>query len=183
MERLSKQSIYFFAGAYGVGKSVLCSHIAKQMRIESFNASDLIKNKSKENLGIVKHVQDVNKNQNILIEEIKKILTTNTEILLAGHFAIFDKEKNIEDIPTYVFEQMPISKIVLLEATLSQLQKNLSCRDSVNYSVSNLENLLRAERQYCQSFCEKYNIPLLIYQMTYTKKDITAIMNFLEVNK
>lgn len=82
----------FVAGMYGVGKNTLCEKLSQRMNIPFYSAGDLISHINGEEYGANKAVADKNKNQDILVEEVNALLIHQPQIILAGHFCIFNTE-------------------------------------------------------------------------------------------
>lgn len=119
----------FVAGTYGVGKSTLCNELSTALKIPDFSAGDLISAVNGETYGANKVVRDKDANQNILASQVKQLLKSTPSIILAGHFCIFDINGNVDTLPSSVFYDLEIETILLLEASASQIIKNLSMRD------------------------------------------------------
>ena len=119
----------FVAGTYGVGKSTLCNKLSTALKIPDFSAGDLISAVNGETYGANKAVRDKDANQNILASQVKQLLKSTPSIILAGHFCIFDINGNVDTLPSSVFYDLEIETILLLEASSSQIIKNLSVRD------------------------------------------------------
>lgn len=119
----------FVAGTYGVGKSTLCNKLSTALIIPDFSAGDLISAVNGETYGANKAVRDKDANQNILASQVKQLLKSTPSIILAGHFCIFDINGNVDTLPSSVFYDLEIETILLLEASSSQIIKNLSVRD------------------------------------------------------
>ena len=116
----------FVAGTYGVGKSTLCNKLSTALKIPDFSAGDLISAVNGETYGANKVVRDKDANQNILASQVKQLLKSTPSIILAGHFCIFDINGNVDILPSRVFYDLEIETILLLEASSSQIIKNLS---------------------------------------------------------
>ena len=128
----------FVAGTYGVGKSTLCNKLSTALKIPDFSAGDLISAVNGETYGANKVVRDKDANQNILASQVKQLLKSTPSIILAGHFCIFDINGNVDTLPSRVFYDLEIETILLLEASASQIIKNLSMRDKKEYSESQI---------------------------------------------
>lgn len=63
----------FIAGAYGTGKSTLCSNLTNKLNIPSFSAGDLISEQNGEEYGSNKTVADKNNNQSILATRVQEL--------------------------------------------------------------------------------------------------------------
>ena len=136
----------FVAGTYGVGKSTLCNELSTALKIPDFSAGDLISAVNGETYGANKAVRDKDANQNIL----------------AGHFCIFDINGNVDTLPSSVFYDLEIETILLLEASSSQIIKNLSVRDKKEYSESQILLLQKAEHEKAHEIATSINCNLFI---------------------
>ena len=161
----------FFAGEYGVGKSTLVAKLSALSGLPAYSAGDLISEKNGELYGANKLVSDKNSNQQILIQCIAKRLITYTKIILAGHFCIASKDGSIEQLPDYVFDGIAIEKIILLEASPIKIVSNLNKRDSKDYSIDFIKKMLHKERFAAAMTSKRLQIPLVIYEMTFSELD------------
>lgn len=115
----------FIAGAYGTGKSTLCSTLAAKLNIPAFSAGDLISGQNGEKYGANKAVADKDGNQSILVRCVKELNSKNEQILLAGHFCIFDSENRVVQLPEIVFSELNLSQIILLETKSELIAEHL----------------------------------------------------------
>lgn len=171
--------IIFVAGMYGVGKSTLCEKLSQKLNIPFYSAGDLISKKNGERYGANKAVADKEKNQNILVEEVENLLTLHPQIILAGHFCIFNKANIVEQIPEEVFFNLHIEKILLLEADEAIVQSNLRKRDNRKYSITELAALKAAEQDTAFSIARKLSCKLFIHNMMFADSDSESCMSLL----
>ena len=101
----------FVAGIYGVGKSTLCDTLSKELKIPAYSAGDLISSVNGERYGANKAVTDKISNQVILSMQVQKLLEVTPQILLAGHFCIFDKNNGVDYLPEIIFLDLNIERI------------------------------------------------------------------------
>lgn len=174
------QGVYFIAGIYGIGKTTLGRQLSQQFGISFYEASELIKKHNGEEYGAIKHVKNVNRNQEILIEEVSKILKQEKAIILAGHFAIFTKERLVEVIPEKVFQQLNLTSIILLETSVNHAMRHLKGRDNKNYTAEELSTLAAEEKRYCLRAVKKTGAKLIIHQMNYVNDVDVIKKNILE---
>jgi len=127
----------FVAGIYGVGKSTLCDTLSKELKIPAYSAGDLISSVNGERYGANKAVTDKISNQVILSMQVQKLLEVTPQILLAGHFCIFDKNNGVDYLPEIIFSDLNIERIRLLKAPVSTILRNLSLRDKKVYTATN----------------------------------------------
>lgn len=172
--------VCFVAGIYGVGKSTLCEKIAKELNVPFYSASDLISHVNGEQYGSNKFVHDKFLNQNILITEVNEKLKENPNMLLAGHFCILNSRQEIDTLPSYVFDKLPISKILLLEASAENIKENLYNRDKQTYSITLIKDFLQQERLQAETISGKLGCELLIHSMCYGVSDQENCVSFLE---
>lgn len=144
---MGKKKVHFIAGIYGTGKTTVCKQVSGKLGIPFYEASELIKKRNGEQYGVIKHVKNINANQDILAGEITRIIEDESEIILAGHFAIFDKDHVVKEIPTSVFSELCLSEIILLQADIGKIVKNLNQRDGKKYLPGELELLAEAEQR------------------------------------
>ena len=175
-----KNGVVFIAGAYGVGKSTLCSKLSATLGIPSFSAGDLISDVNGEIYGQNKVVKDKTENQNILIAAVKNRLNTHPTFLLAGHFCIFNKNDEVEVLPEFVYKELPISKILLLESDGDTIIRNIKSRDNKSYSITSIENLIETERNQAVKFSHQLDIPLCIHKMKFDQTDVDIISTLLK---
>lgn len=167
---------FFVAGIYGVGKSTLCEKISKRLQIPFYSSGDLISQTNGEVYGANKVVRDKCNNQNILSVAVGQILTQFPQIILAGHFCIFDKNTNVDVLPDDVFSKLSIKKVVLLEADSSKIARHLWTRDNKSYTIDQINALKKAERIQAEIIAKKLSIPLIIHDMKFNDFDTEEII-------
>lgn len=176
----NQKNVYFIAGVYGVGKSTLCDKLSRAMGIKAMSASDIISALNGETYGSEKSVKDKAANQYLLKKGVEQILERENCLILAGHFCIWDKNLNIEFLPDFIFNELSIAKIIMLNASSIQVIKNLHERDNQNYELDKIEDLMSAECNMAQRIADKYSIDLLIHNMSFSDNDVDQIMSFIK---
>lgn len=171
--------IIFVAGMYGVGKSTLCEKLSQRMNIPFYSAGDLISRVNGEQYGANKVVADKNRNQNILVEAVDKLLIHQPQIILAGHFCIFSAKNAIERLPESVFHNLHIEKILLLQADVTTVQANLQHRDKKEYATSKLTALQETEQEIAHSIASQIPCSLVVHSMTFSDFDVDACLSLL----
>ncbi len=169
----------FVAGIYGVGKSTLCDSLSTKTGIPQYSAGDLISQVNGETYGINKVVKNKIKNQDILTERVAEILNKTERIILAGHFCIVNKSGGIDNLPSSVFENLQIIRIILLESEIESIITNLGNRDGKLYTTALIAQLLQRERRGAEETVKRLKVPLHIYQMQYTPLDAERIISWL----
>ena len=175
-----KKGIIFVAGTYGVGKSTLCDKLSKKLNIPSYSSGYLISEINGEIYGANKVVKDKTANQNILISAVKRKLSLNPVFMLAGHFCIFNKSGEVELLPEFVYKEMPISKLILLETEIDTIINNIRSRDNKLYSLDAIKSLILTERKQAEIISEQLNLPLHVHKMNFDQTDVEKISDIIQ---
>lgn len=178
----NENSVFFIAGVYGVGKSSLCESLSVTLNIQCYSASDLISARSGEFYGTNKVVRNAEFNQNILLDSVANIMLVHKSILLTGHFCIFNKLMEVELLPEFVFETLPLRKIVLLEADDSIVLTHLKNRDNKQYLLEQISHLRESEKEQALKVANKFSVPLLVHKMVYSNDDMESVKDFISGN-
>lgn len=171
--------VIFLSGIYGVGKSTLGKLLSNKSKIPYYSASDLITKSSGENYGANKVVKDKEKNQQVLIDNIERILNETSRIILDGHFCIFNSDRVVEELPEFVFREIHIERIILLNADLEIIKKNIDGRDGKDYTKEQLENLNKREEEYAKRIVQELEVPFLQHKMEYGDEDVKKVFEFI----
>ena len=147
------------------------------LMIPAFSAGDLISKVNGEIYGANKAVKDKNNNQKILETEVANLLCNYKDLLLAGHFCIFDKENHVDILPISTFINLHIEIILLLEATYETIRHNLKMRDKKDYSVAQIKQLVESERLMSNKVSRIIKCPLIIHRMSFDKSDTELCCN------
>jgi adenylate kinase len=91
---------FFVAGVHGVGKTDLCTRVAKQLTLAHYTASAMIK--ALDSSAVKQHtkaVDSVPKNQDLLIQAVTKFLSsTSSRLILDGHFAVLSSVRAVATV-------------------------------------------------------------------------------------
>lgn len=172
--------ITFISGAYGVGKSTLGEKISAITNIPFYSAGDLISELNGEIYIGNKYVKDKDANQYVLINAVEKKLQISKNLILAGHFCIFNKNNEIDLLPLFVFERLHFDRIILLESTKEKILSNISQRDRKTYSTGSITSLIKKENKQAKIISDRLNIPLYIHLMKFDSSDIDNVLKFLK---
>ena len=172
-------STIFVAGVYGTGKSTICSALSKRLNIPAFSAGDLISAVNGEQYGANKSVVDKDTNQVLLAERVQELNSKNKQIILAGHFCIFNAQDCVEILPESVYSALNITHIVLLEADVQKVITNLLRRDGRAYSEKCVTSLIEKEREQSERISKQLKCPLSVCKMTFTDRDLDSVASFL----
>jgi adenylate kinase len=155
--------VLFFGGIHGVGKSTFCQKLQKDINITTISASELIKEERKSLFATNKdkRVKDIDNNQKILLDALKR-KSFDGDFILDGHFCLLNKDREVEKIPLDVFREINPRELFLLEADPEDIKRNLMKRDLRDYDISLIKNMLREERSHAEYISNSLNKPLSI---------------------
>ncbi|WP_444943431.1 ATP-binding protein [Microbulbifer sp. ZKSA006] len=171
-----KRAIFFVAGIHGVGKSTLCKKISKLHSLPHYSASELIQRIRSGTYSSKKVSQNVGKNQNFLITAINELVSEQT-IILDGHFCLFNKDEEIERIPTQTFMDLSPCAVILMHDEISSVMRRIENRDNTKHSTERFAALQSEEILYGKKITEKLNIPLLIFNFNDDESEIHNLIN------
>ena len=170
----------FVAGVYGVGKNTICEQLSSDLKIPFFSAGDLISKVNGEKYGANKAVSDKDKNQDILATEVQALLSHHTQILLAGHFCIFNSQCEIEPLPISMFEKLSITELLLLEADTDSIIRHLSSRDKREYTFQQIADLKKCEHDFAACVASLLGCPIHIHTMKFDGSDFASCRVFFQ---
>ncbi|MEG0835768.1 MAG: ATP-binding protein [Christensenellaceae bacterium] len=172
-------STIFVAGVYGTGKSTMCSALSERVRIPAFSAGDLISTINGERYGANKAVVDKDGNQILLAKRVRELHHEHGEIILAGHFCIFDTANRVEVLPESVYSALNITRIILLETDVQTIIAHLRRRDKKNYLEENISTLIEREHEQSEKISKQLKCPFDTCKMTFTDKDLDYVASLL----
>lgn len=172
-------STIFIAGVYGTGKNTICSTLSERLHIPAFSAGDLISAINGEQYGANKSVVDKDSNQILLAERVQELNRKNRQIILAGHFCIFNVHNEVENLPESVYSALNIAQIILLEADVSNIVLNLRRRDGKDYSEKSVAALMEREREQSERISKQLKCSLYTYKMSFTDRDVNYVTSLL----
>lgn len=139
------------SGVHGVGKGHFIKNKLDHVgNLTVISASEIIgKYHDAEDAGN-KRVNDVESNQKLLLEDLKKFFEMHEEtVLLDGHLVILDANDNIKQIPASFFEKGMIDTIILLQDEAHLIYDRLYARDGIHKLEMNLiEQIQKKEKEY-----------------------------------
>ncbi len=155
-------NVIFIGGIHGVGKSTICQHICRELNMEYLSASELLKwnelNKDVKN----KKVTDIPFTQSRLVTGLKSTLQKDKNYVLDGHYCLFNKDNEVENISVDTFKKVRPIALVLIVGDVKEIKNRLEARDNKPYEHELLENLQNNELAYSESLSDILNIPLYI---------------------
>lgn len=153
----------FLSGIHGVGKSTLAAKLKNILNIDSFSVSDLIRRAGKKLDHSTKNTGNIQQNQELWKKELFKLDTKKSILLLDGHFCLLDENKNTTPLSFTTFEDINMTKIILVKNRPTIIRERLLKRDNKDYSIELLEQLQNCEQKQAMKYSAEKNIDLFIY--------------------
>lgn len=95
--------IILLAGIHGTSKSTTGRKMADRMGIEYIGAGKILAKNNRWQKRKQKIVNNIIKNQEILISLIQSMIIPGKDYILDGHFCLIDNNNNIRKIPQYIY--------------------------------------------------------------------------------
>jgi adenylate kinase len=145
----------FVGGVHGSGKTELCKKIQERIDCVYLSASQLLKWSKKE-----KNVENVQENQRILKELLKKEMQDDKLYLIDGHFALWNNENECEMVPLWLYENLGLKCIIMVEMNAETICKRLFSRDHFEVGLGKTKQLISTEKANAQFVSKNLSIPL-----------------------
>lgn len=164
----------FVGGVHGSGKTELCKKIQEKIDCVYLSTSQLLKWSKKE-----KNVENVQENQRILKELLKKEMQDDKLYLIDGHFALWNNEYKCEKVPLTFFEGLNIKCILLVVENEDVIEKRLFVRNEINVLSENIVSISMVEKEYSQFVAEKLGV--YFYQINSSNESqVNILINQME---
>ena len=155
----------FVCGIHGVGKTFFCNELSKKLNINYFSASNLI-SKKVSNSFCNKKVKNIEFNQQILLNEVKKIKGKYNEFILDGHLCLLNNYEKIEHIDIGIIEKLGIDLLIILVEVPRIIKERISKRDGIIWSEEFISEFQNDEISYAKEVCKKLDID---YKIVYSQ--------------
>ena len=153
-------NIIFLGGIHGSGKNFILQHANFQNNITHLTASEVLKWKDFSENPNDKKVSSISNTQNLLISNLKKIITNDGFYILDGHFVLLNKDGQIERIPETTFSEINPKALIIKTASPNSILERLKQRDNCTWSTSLISDMQKEEIQYAKEISLKLNIKL-----------------------
>lgn len=158
-------SVIFVAGIHAVGKTTACQEVVKALPVRHHTASQLIREEKAAAVDCgSKLVADVDGNQRLLIQAVRRVKAAYGRILLDGHFTLKNKLGGIETIDVAVFANLGISGIAVYKDAPERIAQRINQRDGAVCSVSDIESHQAEELAHSRLVSSSLAIPLVELQ-------------------
>lgn len=152
---IKKPKLIFIGGVHGVGKSVCCNNITAKKQIPSYSCGELIQWNQ-----VQKKVKDVASNQRTLSRAINNLYSPFDNVLIDGHFVLWNLHGGIETVGLDFFKSIKPSKLIVIEANPEIIKKRLETRDGLDYCISDIELFQKEEVLQARFVSQQLEIPL-----------------------
>lgn len=174
MVKYMSKGCIFVGGVHGSGKTELCKKIQEKIDCVYLSASQLLKWSKKE-----KKVENVQENQRILKELLEKEIQEDKLYLIDGHFALWNNENECEIIPLWLYENLGLKCIIIVDINAETICKRLFLRDNSEAEFGRVQQLINAEDENAQFISKKLAIPL--YRINgFDESQIDLLFNSIE---
>lgn len=173
------KQIIFIGGVHGVGKGHICQIIKSNVNIIHLTASEVLKWKDISEIDN-KLVQDINETQDLLIVNLEKIVEEDKLYLLDGHYCLLNKNGESERVPFKTFEDLNLSRIIIVFEDAKTIKKRLEIRDGKDYDLEQLNDFQNMEITYAKELSRKLNLPLLEIQSSNYNQE--TLIEFIDEN-
>ncbi|HIB8180665.1 TPA: ATP-binding protein [Elizabethkingia anophelis] len=173
------KNIIFVGGVHGVGKGKICSELKLKTKLIHLTASEVLKWRDisdKNN----KLVENISRTQDLLVDNLRKIIKENNTYLLDGHYCLFDKNGNINRIPFKTFELLNPLKLIFIYEDSKIIRERLENRDRVKYNIEKIDFFQNMEKQYSYELSKIMKIPLIEIQSSNYNQEI--LIKFINEN-
>lgn len=160
-------------GIHGSGKDQFCNNLKLKEGLSVYTASQLINRKIPLNQNKTKMIDKISSRQQVLLEEIHKILRNENDFILNAHLCLINKLNQIERVSLETFYNMPISEIHLVECSSAEIKKRIYVRDGIVWEEPFIEKFILEERKYAYELSKLLNIQInVINTSTKVKQNI-----------
>lgn len=176
-------NIIFVGGVHGVGKTTICNNIKGYLGIKNYSSSELIRRYNSSILNEDKQVNNINKNQDILLEAIDKYINESETIMLDGHFALINKSNIIELVPIETFKGLNLLGILLITDDPVNIVKRLEQRDNKKYDVNFITEFQNKEIEWARKVSIDLDIELLLVSMGNNLDELYEFVSSCKIRK
>jgi adenylate kinase len=171
-------NVIFICGIHGSGKTTLGQQLSAKIHNPFDSASKIIKEMTEQNWDNEKRVNDINKNQNILLEGINKKYSDKEVLILDGHFTLLNKEKQITNLSIETFRNLNLSCIILCVTSVDKIIERIKERDgNTSMDFDTLGTFQEAEQKHANIISIQLGIPIFYYDTN--KQEIDDLVKIL----
>lgn len=170
------KNIFFLAGIHGVGKNFILNKVKFLKPIKHLSASEVLKWHEISVNPSDKKVSSISQTQNLLINNLKKIIKEDQYYILDGHLTLLNKNGEIERIPEETFFEINPKILIVKIADAKSIYERLKQRDNKEWNIKKLIAMQNEELTYAKEIASKLAIPF--YQINDgQEKELSSIIN------
>lgn len=154
------KNLYFIGGIHGVGKGTICKEIIKHHNFIHLSASEVLKWEEISSLDN-KKVTDFELSQNRLLNNLNKIIDSNKNYLLDGHFCLLNSKNEPQKIDRETFIELNPKVFIIVIDKIEIIKDRLEKRDNKYYDTEILQDLQNLELEYSISLSKELSIPII----------------------
>ena len=153
-------NLLFFGGIHGSGKSYTIQKSISGTNYIHLTASKVLKWKDLSENPENKSVKNISGNQDILVENLNKIIKEGNNYILDGHFTLLDTNYNITNVPEKTFEAISPKAFFVKTSEPEKIFDRLQERDNKKWNLKLIQNMQSQELDYANYLSKKLNIKL-----------------------
>lgn len=161
----------FVGGVHGSGKGQVCRYMSQEIISDYVSASQLLHWATKD-----KTVEDIKANQNLLTVLLPQALQTDKTFVIDGHFALWNKDKTIEEVSQNLFVACAPNVIIVVIENPDIIVARLKERDGIDYSQEEIKRLQAMELENAHRISDNLSIPLYIVQSTNRDEVVSCVL-------
>lgn len=166
----------FVGGIHGSGKSRFCKILQKEIICDYVSASKILQWTTKD-----KTVENIEANQEALSLLIPYAIQGDKTFVIDGHFALWNKNGSIENIPITLFNACNPNAIVVIIETPAIIAERLFRRDGIHYGIEEIEKLQEKEKENAHRTSETLGIPIFVLGSTNDDGIKSCIINIKKI--
>ena len=141
-------------GIHGAGKTIYCNNLSRKTGLKCYSASELIGRSIAIHQEKTKKIDQINVRQKALIQELGQAKQEKDDFLLDGHLCLIDQEDRIVRLPTDLFENLGITKILVVKAKPMDIAGRLKQRNDIIWTVDFIDRFQQEELRYAHELAK-----------------------------
>lgn len=161
----------FVGGVHGSGKGNVCRCLSQEIFSDYVSASQLLHWATKD-----KTVEDIEANQDLLTVLLPHALQADKTFVVDGHFALWNKDKTIEEVSQNLFVACDPNVIIVVTENPEIIVARLKERDGIDYTQEEIKRLQTVELENAHHISDNIGIPLYIVQSTNREEIVSCVL-------
>jgi adenylate kinase len=161
-DRVQQNTLLFVGGIYGSGKTSICARVSEKLGGQHLKASELAQHKVRGVADQGKAVDSVQANQQTLLENLARTRRDASLSVLDGHYCIYNRLLQIEEIALPVFECIRPDLLLIVDIEPNIALERLVQRERATFDLERLTELRARESSHATLVSNHLRVPLLI---------------------